>query len=393
MTILLAAVGAILLAWLVIRTSVVDALVVRNPFAAAAVAPRHPNVQIAMARAEFALRNGRVSEASQSAAEQALGRAPLAAEPFLLAGVAALASGEAARGEALLAESRRRHPRSRIVHLLLLDRDLRANRIEAAVESIATLSRLMPQAGAVLVPELARMVQQPETGASLIRVLGRNQQMKQAVLEQLARDGGDPDLIFRIAGPGRGLQEARWQGILMTRLIEEGDVTGAYAIWRGLVGQIGPTSFRGVYDGQFRGLRGDPPFNWQLMSGAAGVAALTKTSSLQVEYYGRERVDLASQLLMLAPGRYRLQFRAEGDAPGEGSKLAWTLACRTSGAQLAAVPLANISSAPRMLSGDFTVPGSGCSSQWLRLSGAPAEFPTAQSVTISDVRVDRRGAR
>jgi len=389
--------GALLLAWLIVRTSAVDALEARNPFAAAAVAPGHPNVKIAMAETEFALRGGRVSPSSQSAAEKALAGAPLAAEPFLLAGVAAIAAGNEARGERLLVEARRRNPRSRRAHLLLLDRNLRANRVEESVAGIATLYRLMPQAGVVLIPELARMVRQPITGAPLIRVLGRDRRTQQAVMEQLARDGADPELILKIADAGgetggdpRG---APWQGLLLANLIEKGDVGRAYRIWRGLTGQAGSADSKGVYDGQFRGLPGDPPFNWQLLSAAAGVAERTATSSLQVEYYGRERADLAYQLLMLAPGRYRFQSRAEGDAPGEGSKLAWTLTCRTGGTQLAAFPLANIGSAPRILGGNFVVPGSGCAAQWLKLSGAPAEFPAAQSATISDVRIDPWGAK
>jgi len=389
---LLAALTASLLVWQIVRTSAVDALIGRNPYAAALVAPNDPAVKIALARTEFALQGGRVSPSSQAAAEAALGGAPLASDPFLLAGVAAIAAGDRSKGERLLTEARRRNPRSRTAHLLLLDAYLRDDRVEDAAAGIATLTRLLPQAGTVLVPELGRMVRDPRTGAGLIDILGRDPAMQQAVLAHLATQGADPALILKIAaaGPRRApsAQAAAWQRPLLDRLVEKGDVVRAYGLWRGFTGLGGAADEKAVYDGRFQGLPGEPPFNWQLAAGSAGVAERTKRSELQVEYYGRDRADLASQLLILRPGRYRMRFGANGDAPGEGSKLAWTLACRTGSAPLFTMPVTNINSASRVLAREFTVPASGCGAQWLRLTGAPDEFPTAQSVTISDVRIE-----
>jgi hypothetical protein len=393
--ILLAAAGAVLLAWWVVKTSSVDALVRRNPAAAAIVAPDHPRVRIALAMAEFRLRQGRLSGESRASVRRALAQAPLIEEPFYLAAIEALAAKRDTEAEALLHEARRRNPRARTARLILLDRHLRHNRVAEAGVEIAALNRLMPRAAEVLVPELARMVREPRTGAALIGVLAHEPALQQAVLAQLATSGADPDLILRIAGSNAATSPTKdglpWQQVLLARLVERGDVVRAHRLWRSFSG-FGPGGDeKGVYDGRFEGQRGAPPFNWLLVSGAAGVAERTGAPALEVEYYGRLNVDLASQLLMLRPGRYRLQFRAEGDAKGEGSRLLWSVSCNMSKAPLLSLPLTDIDYAPRAVAGTFTVPA-GCPAQWLKLSGVAGEFANAQNATISEIRVTGGGA-
>lgn len=395
--ILLAAAASALLAWWVVQTSAVDALVRRRPGAAALVAPDHPRVQIALAMQEFRLRGGVLPGGSRAAVAAAFARAPLIEEPFLLAGVAALADGREAEGERLLEEARRRNPRARTARLILLDRYLRTDRAAEAGTEIAALHRLIPRAAEVLVPELARMVRDPRTGASLIEVLSHDPEMQQAVLAELAAKGADPDLILRIAGSNAATNPTPeglpWQRLLLARLAEKGDVARAHRLWRSFGGMAPASGDKGLYDSQFRGLPGAPPFNWKLVANNAGVAERIDLPGLQVEYYGRLDGEFASQLLMLSPGRYRLAFRAHGAAKGEGSRLLWTVACIGGAAPLLQIPLTRISYSPRILAGEFTVPASGCPGQWLRLKGSAGEFPDAQSVTISALQLDRAGAR
>jgi hypothetical protein len=149
---------------------------------------------------------------------------------------------------------------------------------------------------------------------------------------------------------------------------------------------------KGLYDSQFRGLPGPPPFNWNLVTSNAGVAERIDMPGLQIEYYGRIDTEFASQLLLLSPGRYRLAFRAQGDAKGEGSRLSWSVACVGKSAPLLQIPIAAITYSPRVLAGEFTVPAGGCPGQWLRLKGAAGEFTDPQSVTISALQIKKAGA-
>lgn len=382
----LASLAGLALAFLVVRASAVDALLRENPFAAAAAWPGHPGARIGVAMAEFRLRGGRVAPDTQKRALDALGRYALAEEPFVLAAVKALSVGEDARGEALLAEARRRNPRSRIARLLLLDRHLRGERITEAGDEIAALNRLVPGASQAIVLELARLVRDPKTGPSLIEVLRRDPDMRDAVLQQLATSGADPDLLLRIsAGAGRSRASAPWQGLLLSKLVEQGQYDRAYRLWQGFGGSGAGTS-KGLYDGGLAGLPGPEPFNWRFATGSAGVAE-RRQGTLEIVYYGRATTELASQLLILRPGRYRLQFQAEGDARGEGSHLSWTVTCLPGNRPIADIRLAGIESARRGVVGDFIIPAAGCGAQWLRLNGVAGEFPTEQSVTLRDLRL------
>lgn len=392
---LLLALAAIFLGWQVVRTSAVDGLLKLRPNAAAAVSPKDPRTAIAVAMFEFRQRNGTISRARSGPAIQALSRAPLAEEPFVLAGLKARIAGDTGKAERLLTEARDRNPRSRLARLILLDGYLRTNRVDKAMIEISVLAALIPQAGTVLVPELAKMARDPKTRGATVRVLQRDPAMQEAVLSHLASNGSDPDLILSVAGPKAGAGAAgpppAWQGLLIDSLVKKNKVEQAYRLWRSFAA-LNAEAGKGLYDGRFEGLPGVPPFNWKFGVDNAGVAERTKKSSLEVSYYGRLPTELASQLLMLRPGRYRLQFRAEGDATGEGSRLAWTLICHPRKTPLLELPLRKITYSPRLVAGDFTVPASGCAAQWLRLSGIQGEFPNAQNVTISDVQIRKAGA-
>ena len=390
----MAAAASLFLGWQVAKTSLVDAYVRTNLPAAAAVAPDHPRVRMAIAMAEFRARGGKLSEPVRAMALAGLADAPLTEEPFFLEGVRALAAGDKERGLRLLLEARRRDPRARTVRLILLDRYLRDKDVAAAGAEIAVINRLIPRSGEVLVPELARMVRDPATGASLVKVLGREPKLQQAVLERLASTGADPDLILRVAASSastRGTPEGLpWQKALLNKLIDKGELARAYALWGSFGGLGARSGEKGIHDGRFEGAPGAPPFNWLFLSGAEGVAERTKQASLQVDYYGRSNVELARQLLLLRPGRHRLQFRVSGSAKGDGSQLAWSIDCHGSKSQLLAMPLRDIDEAGRVAAADFTVPA-GCAGQWLRLKGQAGEFPETQSLTISDMTITRAG--
>jgi hypothetical protein len=390
-----AAAASLLLGWWVVKTSAVDGIVGRSPAAAAAVAPSHPEVRLALAAGGLDLGTGTVPPEQQRAAAAALASAPLADEPFLLAGLSAISAGRAAEGEALLEEARRRNPRLRPARLFLLDRYLREGKIEEAGIELAALRRLVPGVAEALAPQLARLVRDERSGADLIRVLNRDPHVQQAVLSQLATSGADPDLILRIARASRmtptrdGLP---WQRLLLQALIERGDTARAVRLWRSFAGLPAGPDDKAVHDGRFQGLPGAAPFNWSLSSGNAGTAERGPGPALHVEYFGRETVDLAQQLMALRPGRYRLQFRVEGNAKGDDSRLSWRVVCTGSNAEIAGIVVRDVTAAPRALGGEFAVPVN-CSTQSLRLSGIAGEFPGTQIAAISDLQIVPAGSR
>jgi hypothetical protein len=223
----------------------------------------------------------------------------------------------------------------------------------------------------------------------MLPILAAHPDLQTAVLEALAANGADADLIMHVAAmsPGRyAAGDQQWLRVLLARLVEQHEMARALAIWAKLAGLPPPGDEKGLYDGAFRGAPGAEPFNWALASEGVGIAERTGRSSLQVDYYGRDAGDLARQLLVLRPGRYRFQFRVSGDASGEGSRLLWTLACQPGGAALLRLPLAGIDSTAKEFKAAFTVPA-GCAGQWLKLEGVPGDVETAQSVTLGGLSI------
>ena len=389
---LLVPVGGVL-GWQVVKSAAVGELTRRNPAAAAMFAPRDPAPRIGAAMLEFRLRQGEVSPATRQAALAALPDEPLADEPFLLAGIDAVAKGQTARGETLLTEARRRNPRSRITRLVLLDRYIRTGRTADATLEISALNRLMPRASELLVPELAKMVSRKEQRATVTRVLLQDPELFNAVLAHLAKNNADPDLVLELAAaqPRSNVAVQRdWQALLVDQLVKRGDPGRALQMWQSFGGQPRAAG-NGVYDGSFQGKPGLPPFNWAFFANPGGIAERSRGGGLDVIYYGRDRSELAKQLLTLAPGRYRIRFGAEGGSSGEGGNVAWQLKCEANKNSVLDMPISNVTSTPRTYSAEFTVPG-GCAAQWLTLAGVPGEYPTEQTITLRDLVIERSGS-
>ncbi len=386
----LAGAGAVFAGWMVVKTSVANGLAGTNPYAAVSVAPGDPDVALAIAMTEFTTRRGLVSDPAKRNARAAALKAPLAEEPFLLAAVDALARKDVRRGEQLLLAARQRDPRSEWTRLLLLDRYIRRSDITAATQEMTALSGIAPGAGGVLIGELARLAKSPESISALESALRKHPRFRDELLQNLASNNADPDLILRIARnvpahPGAG--PAPWQGQLVTSLAERGQIQRAYELWRTFFVPRAPEKKSGVYDGGFQGLPGGAPFGWHFAPSPAGLAERTGAKTLQVDYYGRDPAELASQMLLLPPGKHRLLIRAQGDAEGEGSKLSWKVQCHPSKAEVADLTLRKLTYAAKVMTVNFTVPPSGCSAQWLRLIGTPGEFPKGQNATMSAVQI------
>ena len=387
--------GAVGLGWLAFQAAAVEAFASRNPDAAARFAPGDPRVPMAKAMRQFRQKAGAIEPATARAATVALADAPLAEEPFLIAGLAALMAQRPTEAAPLLAEAQRRNPRSRVARLLLLDHYFRTGQVEPAIAEISALGRLIPEANRVLVPELAKFASRPDSAPALAEMLRTDPEMRTRVLDHLANLGTAPAAVMGLAtASGRIVpgQTDPWQQRLLQGLVDGNDFTGARALWSRFAGVDQQAIRGGIYDPRFQRLPGPPPFNWSFAGSAAGVGEPTKAGGLQVEYYGRVDAELASQLLSLAPGRYRIASRASGHTPGQSSSVSWRLSCHPGGAEIASLPIAKLTYTPAVRSGSFSVPASGCPTQWLRLIGAPSEFPAANSITLSDLQLSKAGA-
>jgi hypothetical protein len=216
-------------------------------------------------------------------------------------------------------------------------------------------------------------------------MLDAHPQLELALLNELARDPGKAKLMLYLWS-GRGGEESRpWQGRMLNNLIEAGRFNEARTAWARFT-SISAEQDR-LFDPEFT-VRALPPFGWMLASGPSGIAEPQVGGRLHALYYGRDDLVLASQLLTLAPGRYRLSMDVKASSPASKS-LSWTVVCLPDSNMLASIRLERSGA----VLAPVTVPAGGCPAQRLQLGGKAPEFPEQAEVTITRLRLQRDAGR
>jgi hypothetical protein len=309
---------------------------------------------------------------------------PLNPQPYLVEAAIAQKQGDLKRAEALLVEARRLSPRSPAARYLLAEIALRDGRVSEGLEELAVLSRLIRGSAMELIPALAQFAKTPGAAEELDKVLKSNPALREPLLGALAADPANEALILKLAGPHHLLADGKppaWQARLLEAMIAKQSYERAHALWRRLSG-IGDGARPLLFNGEFRRLPAPPPFNWTFSSSGAGFAE-PGNGSMRVLHYGRDNAALASQLLLLAPGRYRFAATVSG-APAPGA-LTWVLTCANSRTSLAQQGLE--ARAPL----EFQVPAD-CSAQLLELRGLLQDMPKESDVRVGPARITRVGS-
>ena len=394
-------VAALALAVAVVRASL-PSLFSSAPQVVLRVAPGDPDASYKIAALTYARKPGRLSDTTYAAMIAAARRAPLSADPFVIIATRALAAGDTSLATRLLEEARRRNPRQRLARALLVDRYIHDGRVREAGVEIAVLDRLVSQANTLLVDALTRLAMEPSAVDATARAL-RGDEVLDPVLANLIARGASTETILRMAQGWRPNPQAEeaglWRVRLLQRLVDQGDYGRARQLWLRIGGGDAASPATRLYNGGFALTPALPPFNWRLATDETGAAEITRGHRLSVDYFGRQSGELVGQLLLLAPGRHRLRATLVGSATGQGSQLRWSVRCAVVGRAstglpaLATVVIAKLADSPRVMSADFTVPAGGCPAQWLTLDGVAAEFPTTQSIEVSNMSIDPEGAR
>jgi hypothetical protein len=200
--------------------------------------------------------------------------------------------------------------------------------------------------------------------------------LEQAALSTLATDPRNSDLILGLATPTASAPQ--WSAVLVQSLIGARQYDEAYRVWT-KVAHVAPAAGQLIFDAGFKGSDAPPPFNWDMTSSTIGLAERQPGGRLHVMFYGQEDGVLATQLLLLKPGRYRLAMRVAGN-PAQARSLSWSVTCVGSKAQLISLGLGDRNRAAQ--GGTFDVPAD-CGGQYLALAGSAPDLPQQVDVTVS----------
>lgn len=378
---IIAATAAALLSVQVVRNAEVASAVAATPPRQANLWPGHPDNQIAAAMtaiARAAHDKRPVPSSALAAMGDAAAREPLAPEPFLVRGVQAQVAGDDRTAQRAFEAAQWRDPRSQPAAYFLADRYFRIGDSKHGLMEIAALSRLSPDGAAQIGPYVAAYARAPGNWPALKSMFASNPELASVALVTLASNIDTVPAVLALAGPGQGI-ETPWLPRLLTTLTNSGAYEQARAIWAKTSGAP-PSEL--LHDGSFADKASPPPFNWELTSSAVGTAERAQRGRLHIVFYGQQDGFLATQLLLLKPGTYRLSMQLIGDAVRARS-LNWSIWC-----DKAVAPLASVTLDAAARGWQFAVPG-GCRAQWLKLSGSSGDISQQVDITIGELRLER----
>jgi hypothetical protein len=306
-------------------------------------------------------------------------KSPLSPEPFLVRGVQAQLDGNRRVAFEAFSAAKLRDGRSIPARYFLAEQDFRSGDVAGGLRETAVLARMVPHGVDNLAPFIATYARDRRSRPQLLALFRSDPSLEDAALTVLAADPANAALIFELATPSR--EPPQWSPRLLETLVNAGRYDDARSAWERLA-HVRLSDDQLIYDAGFRDRIAPPPFNWSLSSSTIGLAERQTGGRLHLLYYGQEDGVLASQLLVLKPGRYRLSLKASGDLV-HGRSVTLAVSCLPANAALLAVPLAT-----SIAGGSFEVPA-GCTAQTLRIAGSASDLPQQADVTISALSLVR----
>lgn len=382
---LLAALVALLLAAEIVRIAAFRSLVAADPARAAHIWPGQPEADLgaAMTAIGAAARERRaVSDATLSQVMRASRMAPLEPAPFLVRGVRAQLAGDEGLATRAFVAARWRDGRSLPARYFLADQYLRSGEARHGLGEVAALARLSPGGVASLGPYIAAYSRDRSNWPQVRALLRSEPLLEDSALTAMAADPAKAETVLALANPARTGPKSPWLQPLLASLAGARQYAKARTIWSQVSGV--PAGAGGLlFDARFTNSRAPPPFNWALASSTVGLAERQPGKGLHAIFYGQEDGTLASQLLVLPPGRYRLVTNAAG-LPDHAALLRWTATCAGSNSAIGSAPLDIAAKRPWQ----FDVPAR-CDAQRLELSGTAGDVPQQVEVTIRSVALAR----
>ena len=299
-------------------------------------------------------------------------------------------AGDHDRAARLFHLSDRISRRSLPTRLWLIQASVDRGDVPGALRDFDIALRTSTDAPKLLFPVLSRASTEPSLAPALARLLDRPSDWRLPFLHDAITDYGGAAGIAAVA---LRMRERGWlvanhvDDTLVGQLIVEERYAEARVVQDAFHQTAESASL--VRDPAFADIRARYPFGWQIEDQGEIGARRGKANGRPVLAYQSQSGGsgpVATQLLILPSGRYRLTTRTATPAEDGTAPPFWTLTCAgENGQQIALLdepPTGNASL-------DFIVP-SGCGAQWLGLNLRGSDRPDGQSGAIAGIVVTRR---
>ncbi|MDB5703913.1 MAG: hypothetical protein JWN66_1029 [Sphingomonas bacterium] len=380
--------AALIVAVGIVRHGLAFILIDQAPVLAAAIDGGNARAAVAAARAIADTGPRADSGAIDRLVGAALKRDVTIPAAIELRALAAAGSGDGERADRLFHLSSTISRRSLPTRMWLIQQAVDRDDVAGALDNFDIALRTSADAPPRLFPILAGAAGDPVLVPAIARVLDRQPQWGPEFVFFAIKQGHAADVANVVLGMrGRAsLATDSLDQTLVGQLVAERRFDAARRVYTAFAGR-GPTG--SLADPRFDDPSARFPFGWTFTDGAdmsAARGAGGGGSGLSYRAGPGSAGTVASQLLMLPAGPYRLTTATAEDAPGGGARPYWTVTCaEVGGSQLVLLdqPAAgNTAGAATLL-----VP-KGCPAQWLALGLRASAEPGGQSGGIASVKIE-----
>jgi hypothetical protein len=344
-------------------------------------------------------------DAAANFARRALHANPLDVRALFYLGFVAEQKGDKARADKLAQLAGARSWRDLPTQLWLFQRAIRRRDFATALAHFDALYRVNFLNGAMigrLFPVLADFTLDPKAFAAMRDALATAPEWRPWYLHNLSLRLANIDRLGQLyESLDKSAKPPTRDEIrpFLKRLIDAGRYQEAHDRWRHLLLAPQRAKLPLLYDGDFE----RPPhrlfFDWSLTTVLGADPRIVPLAgntdhALRIQFSGARvgAPSLASQLLMLPAGSYRLSGSVKADDLETARGLRWRIVCAEGKPTLAQTELVKGTLPWTGFAAAFTVPAAGCKAQWLQLqlfARIPPETAIEGQVWYRALRIDR----
>lgn len=382
---------AALLVWLTVTTGVTGVTRVRN----AEVALKwRGNESTALAQSADRLLKPDATPAALAKAKQlaldSIERSPLEALAVRTLGLIASIEGDARKAERLMRYSNALSRRDLATQLWLINASVARNDVRSALGHFDVALRTSPASKDILLPILVNATEDANLLPEIVRLTAASPPWRGEFLYAAVDKGPDAGNVGKILAALSNSPrppEPLLNRVMIGRLITESRWDDAWRTYRTVKGRAFEEGL--VRNGSFQAADDMPPFDWlygqpdQIPADRASLDGGEMGLSFRTS---GETGDIARQLLLLPPGRYRLSGRGGVTGADSTTLPLWSVSCaeKTDASEYARGPLPATQGELRPFGGEFIIPA-GCRAQWLlfraRAGGATEALLTNVSIS------------
>jgi len=379
--------GSALLVFEIVRSGLANSLTDTNPLMAVGADPGSAKASAAAARALVEQSQRPSSSAVRVLVRNALRRDATLTLAIELRALDMDSAGDTQGAARLFSLSRMISRRSLGTHTWLIQHAVKRGDVAEALAEYDLALRTSTAAPRLLFPVLAKAAANPELASPIAQTLDRPSDWREMFLDYaIARPGSVQRIValFLKMRDRSFLKDKQIDRLLIGQLVKDGSFGPAERVELA----FGPPIAKGslVRDPGFSEAQFHFPFGWTLIEAADVWAQRDRASGLAYHGASGGAGQIATQLLTLAPGSYRLVARNAEPAADTAALPYWTVTC--AGAQPRQIALLNQSAGAGAM-GDFAVP-SGCGGQWLALNLRASDRAEGQSGAIRSVTIQPR---